>query len=664
MLSVLVLLTFCQTTFAANFYSFTEYPQEITIAFATAGDASRAALDICPLPGDKKIAFSIRGDDTNKGHVWLARVLQKYGFKASFFLNEVDDKFAENEGKGFLEAGSSAGNHSLSHPRLPDLLPNKIYTELVIHQARIESRLDTTSVSFTLPFTVIDNPVDPAARQYIAEALRRAGIIVSADSFGCGLPDNEFFVANRLKWFNGADSNPQPEMLEKSFREAREIALTDPLKRCVFYGTHTQYSKEGLPNLEKWLQKHKDNPEIWKCNANEFGAYHYSYLHADPQKKVSGNNAVFTLTRFNTSDIGALLPLSVRITPTPVSVSVGGHSITPSADGIYQLPGIGNNVEKVGWIHEGGEDAKYPGVQMKLKFAEKENKLVLSLTNKSEKELAGVNVLFKAPMYWTTGVYNQQLARLPAGQSRELTVELGEISKDLLCNVGDWQFLVKADFNQGDSQGRLYIDTLIKREIQAQDCPRDRAMIVGPVADSLLTPEFLSSLSLAENPVKNFGSKRSEMWTILNYQNEGYREFLVNAAIRSSQDKGYWEWTKETQPYFSRKEKGSRLIILDFNAATDEDAVLLCPSHPNNLSAFYLNGTVQSFVWKNKWSPSPECAINVKAGHNRLVFINPITSDWLAKQFGMSLKIYSKIDRKEYRYLPIKTGGKTSRTGS
>lgn len=640
-------------TFADNFYGLPEYTQEITAEFLSEESAKQAQIVICPLPDDKKIAFSIRGDDSNGNHLALANILKKYGFKASFFLNEVDQKYADNIGRSFLTAGSSAGNHSLSHPRLPDLLPNKIYTEISTHQARIESQLDTTSVSFTLPFTVLDNPADTKSKGYIAEALRRAGIFVSADGFDHGLPKEEFYTANRLKWFNGADSNPDPEQLEKAFQATRDLALHDPAYRCIFYGTHTQYNAPGLANLEKWLKIHQDDPEIWKCNANEFGAYHYSYLHANPQPEIKGKIVTFRITRFSAADLGAEVPLSVKFTQTPVLVDVNGKKIAPSPQGICDIPCLGKLPQKVGWVREEGTDTKFPGLKLKLQFDEAGNKLILSLSNKTDKPLTNIVTMFKLPLYWTEGVHHNTLEKLPSEQTKEFSIALGAKQKEAVYKEGDWQFLARIDFQQGESAGRIYVDTIKKRKISDFDCPRDRGIVVGPIPDSILTQDTLSQLSRPTSTLKNFGEKSNEKWVTMNYQAEGYREFLINAAYRGPQDKAYWQWAKETQPYFSKKEKGSRVFILDFEATTTGEAILFCPSHQNNLSQFYINGAPMKFSWKNKWIANPECSIPVKAGHNRLLFINPITSDWQAKQFGMTVKVYYPTDKKDFNYLPI-----------
>lgn len=638
---------------AENYYGFARVQQRITAEFASEDAAKQAQILICPLPEERKIAFTVRGDDTNGGHGKLAQTLGNYGFKAGFYLNDVDEKFVGGAGENFLAAGSSAGNHTLSHPRLPDLLPNKIFSEIVLHQARIESRLNTCSVSFTLPFTVLDNPTDPAGRTYITEALRRAGITISGDGFDHGLPPEEFFVANRLKWFNGADSNPQPAELEKAYQAAREVALKEQQPRIVAYGTHTQYSAAGLESLEKWLQMHKDDPEIWKCNPNEFAAYHYAALHAAPQAQPDGTSSVFTLTRFNAADLGAEVPLSVRFSQPPQRVRIEGKEIAASANGVYSLPAIGKTPQRVGWVRGQGQDAKFPGVQVQLKYDEQADRLLLKLENRTAAEVADLNLRFVLPLYWKDGVRQQALGRLTAGESKEVSVALGARQEARVYSDWDWSFICRLDFLQGESAGRIYVDLTQQRPLPDSDCPRDRVLVVGPIANTELTPQVLEHISQPQTALKDFGEKISQKWRKYNYQAEGYQEFLANAAWRGTPDKEHGQWNKETQEFFARKAPGSRLLVLDFEAPAVGEAVLFCPSHPTNLSQFYLNGEKKDFVWKNKWIAANECVIPVIAGRNRFVFVNPITSDWLAKQFGMTVQVRAKNGSTLLRCLPV-----------
>ncbi len=638
---------------AENFYGFAQEQQRITAEFASEDAAKQAQILICPLPDDRKIAFTVRGDDTNGGHGKLAQTLAKYGFKAGFYLNDLDSKFVAGAGKDFLAAGSSAGNHTLSHPRLPDLLPNKIFSEIVLHQARIESSLNTCSVSFTLPFTVLDNPADPAGRTYTAEALRRAGILISGDGFDHGLPPEEFFIANRLRWFNGADSNPQPAELEKAYQAAREVALKEPQPRIVAYGTHTQYNAAGLESLEKWLQMHKDDPEIWKCNPNEFAAYHYAAVHAAPQAQPEGKSSVFTLTRFHAADLGAEVPLCVRFSQPPQRVRIEGKEIAVSANGVYTLPATGKIPQRVGWVRGQGEDAKFPGVQVQLKYDEQADRLLLKLENRAAAELTDLNLRFVLPMCWKDGVSQQTVGRLAAGESKEVSVALGARQEARVYSDWDWPFICRLDFLQGETAGRIYVDLTKQRPLPDSDCPRDRVLVVGPVANAELTPQILAQLSQPQNALKDFGEKVSQKWRKYNYHAEGYQEFLANAVWRGAPDKEYGQWNKETQEFFARKTPGSRLLVLDFEAPAAGEAVLFCPSHPTNLSLFYLNGEEKKFGWKNKWNAENECTIPVLAGRNRIVFVNPITSDWLARQFGMTVQVRAKADGAPLRCLPV-----------
>lgn len=655
---------------ADNFHDFPEYPQTLRVEFADAAGAEAARLVVCPLPDGKPYAFTVRGDDSNGIHRKVAETLAAHGFKGGFLLNEVSPDYAEKTGRAFLAAGSSAGNHSRSHPRLGDLMPYAIFDEIVLHQARIESALDTASVSFTLPFGVADNPVDPATAGHVAEALRRAGIFASTEGKNLyRFPEDAYFGSRNLGWFEGYDSHPNIEKMEERFQEAlADVRKAGPGAR-IAYGTHSYYrSDAGLAALGEWFAKHRDDPELWPCNDNEYGAYRYAFHRARPVKTVEGKTAVFTLRRLSAADLGSEIPLEVRLDggDAPLSVTLDGRALAATPEnGRWRLPGPGRVPQRIDFPPPGVESSKIPGLRLALDYDEGADGphgslLRLRLHNGGEQALEDVEALFTAPLRWKTGHHRQRLARLEAGETRILTCPLDEEeAPESTRIIGPASLLARVDFMREGTPLRIYAACRLEGEAPAAACPRDTALQVGPVPDEALTEEVLAALSKPSTPLAPFGPLSHEQWTHLDGRARGFREFVVTAQrVRPEQadDPAGWEayrrWDEETRPYFQKKVKGSRLFVLEFTAEADGEAILACPTHPNNLSEFHLNGVRHEFQWRNQWNPLLEQSIPVNRGTNRLLFVNPITSDWTAKQFCLSVGLFTD---KERRPLPCES---------
>lgn len=633
-----------------NFHNFPEIRQTVTVEFATPEAAAKAALELCKLPDDRKIAFTVRADDANPRHQALALRLQKYGFKAGMLLNTVEERSLP-QFKEALNAGTSAGNHTSDHFVLPELMPNSVYDQIAIHQAEVESKLDTCSVSFTLPFCQAETPLDPKAATYLAEALRRAGIFASTEgSNPYHFPEEAYFSSLRMRWFQGADSNPDPDAMEKSYQEAVAKAVNDPRVPRISYGMHTQYSDTGFDNLEKWLARHRDDADLWKCNENEYGAYRYSFHRAKPTAKVTGRTVTFTLNRISAADLGSDIPLSVRFSGKPQKVSIDGTRLIPSANGIYHLPAVGSLPKIVERTDGSGNCAKFPGLSGKLEFDQKANRLKLTLTNRTGKMLTHLTVRTLAPLFWESGIYHLDCGSLPDGKSVPWTIDLGSTVPDPLCAQGDFRFLARCDFELGGRAARLYVDGFYPNPAPEQDCPRDRALWVGPVANEKATPELLASLSMPSAPLPPFGERDNEKWMNINRFSPIYREFLINARYPSNAP-GYGAYYKETRQYFG-KHTGVRLFVMEFTAPEAGWATLVCRHWQTDLTEFHLNGKPGKFSWKNQWVANAECPIEVSKGVNRLLVVNPIKSDWLAMRLGVPIMV--RQNKRNLRFSPLK----------
>ena len=104
---------------AANPLNYTEYVQNVDVSFRTPEEAQQAQLVPLPLPEGKILAISSRWDDTNPRHLRMAELLKKHGWKGTFYLFRLNDTFNRQVLPALTTGGHSIGNHTISHPRLP-----------------------------------------------------------------------------------------------------------------------------------------------------------------------------------------------------------------------------------------------------------------------------------------------------------------------------------------------------------------------------------------------------------------------------------------------------------------------------------------------------------------------------------------------------------------
>ena len=96
---------------------------------------ANAAKELSPIP-DRLVVLTF--DDGNKSDlIFVARVLKRYGFRATFFITEGLDYV--NDKESFLtweevwrlhDAGFEIGNHTATHSNLVQLSKKEIHAEL------------------------------------------------------------------------------------------------------------------------------------------------------------------------------------------------------------------------------------------------------------------------------------------------------------------------------------------------------------------------------------------------------------------------------------------------------------------------------------------------------------------------------------------------------
>ena len=125
-----------------NPLGFPEYLQTVTVQYASAEAAEKAKLTFPGLPEEQEIAFSTRWDDVNNRHLKMAELLRRHGMKGTFFLTRPGNRnYYRNIGEKLLGNGCAIGSHTISHPSLPNLIPNEAFRQMMLIRPKLESNL-------------------------------------------------------------------------------------------------------------------------------------------------------------------------------------------------------------------------------------------------------------------------------------------------------------------------------------------------------------------------------------------------------------------------------------------------------------------------------------------------------------------------------------------
>ena len=416
-----ILLTGAVCRAATNPLGCLTYTQTVTAAFATPAEAAAATLSATPLPQGAKRAFTTRWDDSNWAHRSKAAMLRRAGYKGTFFLNE-NEKFFREVAPELLAGGHALGNHSLSHPFLTESAPNLVFREILRNRVLIESRCDTTVVSFVIPFNW-GSPVDTERPSFIGNILVNTGHYVSSDwpLDAIGLPPDTWMPAHT---FSADDGQPNAERFAQNLKKALDDAEKTPEIPRVAFGIHSWCKEDGERVQEACLRQVRGNPDWFYGNDNEYGAYRYSALHGAIRKTgVQGTRAVFEVERFAPSQLGSLQPLSLAFSGAdPTAVSVAGTALQADVRGLYTLPHAPEWTlpKAVDLAAPDGTSAKIPGIRFTLAPDENAGMLAATFRNDSAADFTDLCLVVNPPPAWEKGRIIVRLPRLAAGNRRRL----------------------------------------------------------------------------------------------------------------------------------------------------------------------------------------------------------------------------------------------------
>jgi hypothetical protein len=468
------------------------YQQEFVVEFASEADAEKATLEVLPLYRGYEWAISSRWDDNRWTDLEMKRVLEKHGYKGTWYLNESGKNYfgpdygllaadggAANIGKRLVTNGFSIGGHTIDHPWMEALNRNRIWWEIMGNRVDRESEVDKPLISFGTPFGYSrDVTVNDEMLNDIDEMTGRAGYY-----HGSG-PDS--FIKMSYLPGDGEDIDAQiAKYLADPKVKARDPGL------CLGY--HVVYTiPEGWAGFEAQLTKYERNPKWWYCNWNEYAAYRWQFLHAKVKTTRLGDGKLkVSLVRPELIELNDAVPLTFTIKGVePQAVkeinSKGAVEKLAPTSGMYVF-NLGHDLPralpgKIDQLATGqGTPGEFPFLTASL--VRKGNKLAVDIRNTGDNALQDLRLVYRLPPVQKNGLVKRKLGEVKPKANARDTLVLGAPQTDWIYRAGETSYVAQLDFTYGGEQGRLYI--VISEPETGGDVsyPRGRLFTMGPLGE-------------------------------------------------------------------------------------------------------------------------------------------------------------------------------------
>lgn len=451
----------------ANPLSFPEYEQELTVRFATPGEAETANASLLPLPGGAKCSFGTRWDDSSPKHLAKAAMLERAGVKGGFYLcgrefgkngaKSRKDPFFRTGAKELVQRGHAVGNHTWTHPHMTRLSPDAAFRQIMTTRITLEDVSDHAVLSYAAPFGwQKKNWSDVSSRILVEKMLVETGHYVSGDNPLGGIPPDVFYPANR---FSANDRKPNYKAFMTGLAKQTMLAEDGKSPR-VTLGTHSWCDEAGNALQEAWIRKHCVRPDWVQLNDYEYGAYRYSYLNGKVSRKAHRDNVtLFSIRRFDPAALGDDIPLSISFSTPPLSVECGGMELKKDSNGYWQLPHDASRscVAKVAVADENGVSEELADATMTIRPDGKASCVKVKIGNRSGSDFSNLYAVVHLPPGFSIRRRVFEIGSLAAGSSVERTVPFGDAEKSVRLVEGQGQlFASSLDYTANGARNRLW----------------------------------------------------------------------------------------------------------------------------------------------------------------------------------------------------------------
>ncbi len=434
-----------------------EYTQQLTLRYADPAGAEQAALKPLPLPNWYQLAFSARWDDSSPNHLKTHAAMAEAGLKGTFYLNQGGD--AEYCRK-LLENGCSLGDHTMTHPFLSHINPNEQFYEIMQLKVLQESNSDSPLTTMVFPYCNYNSGYEKEVQYDVGRAMMNAGIIGAPTPHygrlerGLGYPPGTLAESGLL---TPGDRDVSADLFYSQLKKRLADKANLEKNPSISISMHSWHTPEGMATLKRLMKEHAGSPDWWYCNQNEYAAYRFEANQTRVVKKVEGNTAIFTVTRFAPDQLGANVPLWFDLSGAKPEKVEGGTLREAGGLQAIELPHNANEriFELCARAGEDGRASKFPGVAASI--VKSGDSLALTLANDGVEALGNVQLTLRCGAGYTPGVIRRQLGEVAPGSRGEWRVPLGNFDAAPRYRLGRPYFVAQFDFDREGKRCRLYL---------------------------------------------------------------------------------------------------------------------------------------------------------------------------------------------------------------
>ena len=407
-----------------------EYVQTVVLTYPDEQAEKNAALSIAALPFGKKLAVSCRWDDNNPAHIQMHDLMVRYGFRGTFYLNDLRRPLKNVSRGKFLEKLTSGactvGVHGMKHSNLAKLSdPDEIFRELGACRAQLEAMTDVPVTAHAFAYGAYRKKGDDRTGRLIAASYARCGLLHESyagfPTPAQGLRPTDF---SSESWILPGDRNTKFDTFVQQLKT--RLGDTEALKTNpnLTIGIHTWQKGDDWKELEKCFATYAKRPDWWYCTAAEYGAYRYEFHHAKLERvSGTGGKAVWKIRRPVPAELGRKIPLFLECGKA-LSAEVDGRKAALHPGGVlelrhdprWKLPArislVSNPENKPDFLAE----TKIRGFSAGLVFVPEKGLLLLKLNNRTGTPLRELMLRARLPLACTPGVIRLPLPELPPGE--------------------------------------------------------------------------------------------------------------------------------------------------------------------------------------------------------------------------------------------------------
>jgi len=570
------------------------YRQEFTVTFRTEEAARKAAVELAPLYNDYAWATSSRWDDNNRANTKMHDVLQKHGYRATFYLNSVRNRGIDfsTTGKELLRGGNSIGGHGLTHPILSYVNCCRLFEEVARNRVEWEAEADTPVTCYAFAYCNFRNSMTGNEGQLnLNRALRRAGFYLSAER---QYNDNLFTdtIGLLLLPGDGADIDDYMHRALNDEAAHREFPM-------LSHSMHVWYTTpEGWAKFEGQLDKYGHNPDWWYCNHNQYAAYRYQFLHTEMASPLREEKTLrVRIQRPLMLDLNDPTPLTFRVKNVAradvTAVRSDAADCVPSDrktdaflfhvfhDRTMSLPGrIGlvSNAENRPAMKDGDEDVDFPGLKALLSLDSEG--LHLALRNQTDTPLSNVRITYRLPLTWEDDLVPRTVVEnIRPGASWNGILKPSSLATDYKYTAGTAYYQAQIDFVRGTEAGRLHLDCHVKGATE-----RDPSYPQGGFARLGLVPDGDMSLNKVASDIRRDGFLKGP-WPL----KDGKRLSWTVTGDTPFDDPFLDPEMIRTTGAFSCKESGYYVLQSRVHSELEEPVGFM--HGPDTIQRVFLNGT-------------------------------------------------------------------------